>query len=53
MKLIFSKVAGFQQFFSLRLAGEFRAGFFLGRFCAAANGLLRQLVVINKCQLPL
>ena len=32
MKLIFSKVAGFQQFLSLSLAGEFRAGFFLGRF---------------------
>ena len=49
MKLIFSEVAGFQQFFSLCLAGEIRADFFLGCFfffvaaaaAAAANGLLR------------
>ena len=38
-------------FFSLRLAGEFKAGFFLGRFFAAAKGLLRKLVLINKFQL--
>ena len=41
MRLIFSKVAGFQQFLSLPLAGEFRASFFLEPFFAAANGLLR------------
>ena len=41
MKLIFVKVADFQQFFSPRLAVEFRAGFFLGGFFATANGLPR------------
>ena len=43
MKLIFSKVAGFKQFFSLRLAGEFRAVFFIGRFVASADDLLHNL----------
>ena len=43
MKLIFSKVEGFKQFFSLRLAGEFRAVLFLGRLIASADGFLHNL----------